>query len=171
MLNQHGCVLSQDFINKMGNEGMRRIKKKFTITTIGHNNIPKTISSLRKIVINGETKTCIPRFGSFMLQRANLLSEIKNNLPLGEDIKINTTELKLTPNQENMLDHLEDVYNENNTAQGKGSCIVQMDPGYGKTYLAMGLINSIKKKTFIIVPNTYLLEQWVEALSFAFPYN
>ena len=172
MLTQNGCVLSPEFIIKIRKEGMRKIKRKFTITTMGHNNIPKIISSFKKIVIDGEQRICIPRFGGFLLQKIEAIDELKNNLPLGEDIKIQTTNLHLTPNQESLLDHLiEVVYDEKNTTKGSSSCIVQMDPGYGKTYLAMGLINNIKKKTFIIVPNTYLLNQWVEALEIAFPCN
>jgi superfamily II DNA or RNA helicase len=43
--------------------------------------------------------------------------------------------------------------------------------GGGKTFCAMNIINKIKLKTLIIVPNTYLLNQWVELLSKFFPNN
>lgn len=41
----------------------------------------------------------------------------------------------------------------------------------GKTFIAMDLISKINKKTLIIVPNTYLLKQWVELLKQYFPNN
>lgn len=41
----------------------------------------------------------------------------------------------------------------------------------GKTYIAMDIISRINKKTLIIVPNTYLLNQWVELLTMYFPDN
>ena len=41
----------------------------------------------------------------------------------------------------------------------------------GKTYIAMDIISRINKKTLIIVPNTYLLNQWVELLTMYFPEN
>ena len=41
----------------------------------------------------------------------------------------------------------------------------------GKTFLAMDLISKINQKTLIIVPNTYLLKQWVELLTKYFPNN
>ncbi len=41
----------------------------------------------------------------------------------------------------------------------------------GKTFVGMDLINRIKKKTLIVVPNTYLLEQWVSILEEYYPNN
>lgn len=41
----------------------------------------------------------------------------------------------------------------------------------GKTYCAMDIIGRINQKTLIIVPNTYLLKQWVELLTQYFPDN
>lgn len=41
----------------------------------------------------------------------------------------------------------------------------------GKTYLAMDLINRLNKKTLIVVPNTFLLNQWKELLVKYFPDN
>ena len=41
----------------------------------------------------------------------------------------------------------------------------------GKTFCAMNIINKLNLKTLIIVPNTYLLNQWVELLSKFFPNN
>lgn len=41
----------------------------------------------------------------------------------------------------------------------------------GKTFISMDLISKINQKTLIIVPNTYLLKQWVEILTIYFPNN
>jgi len=41
----------------------------------------------------------------------------------------------------------------------------------GKSYIAMDIINKIKKKTLIIVPNTFMLKQWKELLKQYFPNN
>lgn len=41
----------------------------------------------------------------------------------------------------------------------------------GKTYIAMDILSRIRRKTLIIVPNTYLLNQWVELLTANFPNN
>ena len=39
----------------------------------------------------------------------------------------------------------------------------------GKSFVAMDLIGKIKRKTLVVVPNTYLLNQWVKILSQYFP--
>lgn len=41
----------------------------------------------------------------------------------------------------------------------------------GKTFVAMDLISKINKKTLIVVPNTFLLKQWLELLHKYFPDN
>lgn len=41
----------------------------------------------------------------------------------------------------------------------------------GKTFCAMDIIGRINQKTLIIVPNTYLLKQWIELLKQYFPNN
>jgi superfamily II DNA or RNA helicase len=107
-----------------------------------------------------------------MLQKTNLLKDIENKLQLGEPREFKDPQMELTENQTVILNHLvSTVYTPENITRGTSSTILQMDPGYGKTYLALGVINYIKKKTFIIVPNTYLLRQWMEVLTEAFPNN
>ena len=41
----------------------------------------------------------------------------------------------------------------------------------GKTFCAMNIINRLQYKTLIIVPNTYLLNQWIQLLTKFFPNN
>lgn len=48
-------------------------------------------------------------------------------------------------------------------------CIITHNSG--KTYIGCEMIKRLKKKTLIIVPNTYLLEQWVNVLVELFPEN
>lgn len=166
-------------VDKVGQAGLCKIKSIFTVVTIGHNNTRKTISSFK---ILGFKKTrgeeapkpqvLLPRFGGFMLQKTKLLPGIENKLQLGEPREFKDPQMELTGNQTVILNHLvSTVYTPENITRGTSSTILQMDPGYGKTYLALGVINHIKKKTFIIVPNTYLLRQWMEVLTEAFPNN
>lgn len=160
-------------VDQIGQNGLRKIKSAFTVVSIGHNNTKKTISSFKIIGLKEDTpKILIPRFGGFMLQKTGMLNNIKNKLQLGESVEFKEPQMTLTSNQTVILNHLENnVYTPDNITNGKSSTILQMDPGYGKTYLSLGIINLIKKKTFIIVPNTYLLRQWVEVLTTAFPNN
>lgn len=50
-----------------------------------------------------------------------------------------------------------------------GDCTVTHNTG--KSFVAMNMINQLKTKTLIIVPNTYLLKQWVQLLTELFPNN
>ena len=165
----------QWLVDRIGHNGLRKIKNIFTVVTVGHNNTRKTISSFKTIKQTTEStnlKILIPRFGGFMLQKTNILQNIENKLQRGDDRNFKKPRMKLTSNQSVVLNHLMGViYTHHNIMTGTSSTVLQMDPGYGKTYLALGVINQIKKKTFIIVPNTYLLRQWVEILTEAFPYN
>lgn len=174
-LSRVGCVIDYNALMcKLKNKGIHKIRSIFTIVTIGHNNSRKTITSFR--VINSNSKknklVVIPRFGGFMLQDIKLLDNVINNLPGGTNIQFKDVNITLTKNQSTVLNYLnENVYNTDNIKTGKSSTILQMNAGYGKTYLSMGVINTMKKKTFIIVPNTYLLKQWVNILETTFPNN
>ena len=171
------CIDYGLLVKKIGCAGVRQIKSIFTIITPGHNNTKKTICSFKLIGVKDadETKSrmvMLPRFGGFMIRDTCLLPAINNKLQIGECAEFTDTQMKLTNNQNAVLKYLQStVYTQDNIIEGTSSTILQMDPGYGKTYLAMGVIRYIKRKTFIIVPNTYLLRQWVEILTITFPNN
>jgi hypothetical protein len=174
-LTRKGVLIEYNpLLDKIGHEGIRKIRSMFTIVTIGHNNSRKTICSFKIIGRSKKEITfmVLPRFGGFMLQKAGLIGEITNSLQKGECVDFKEPDISLTSNQTTVLHHLlTTTYTQHNIDKGTASATIQMDPGYGKTYLAMGLISTIKKKTMIIVPNTYLLRQWVSILESVFPKN
>ena len=159
---------------KIGAAGVKKIKKIFTIVTLGHNNTSKMISACKIIGtagnVDGPCYISIPRFGGFMLQRMGIVENINNRLLAGEDRDFSNAKYILTDNQAVILGYLmKTIYTPENIKLGSSSTILQMDPGHGKTYQVLGLMSRIKKKTFIIVPNTYLLKQWGDIVSAAFP--
>jgi superfamily II DNA or RNA helicase len=176
-----GVIVDYDYLlSKVKTVGIHKVRKIFTIVTLGHNNTRKTISSFKLVSIvkkdGGADKkvkiVILPRFGGFMLQESGILGTIKNKLQTGNDVKWTNSKLIPTDNQKTVLAYLlKNIYNSNNITSGKSSTTLQMDPGYGKTYLALSLIPVIGKKTFIIVPNTYLLRQWTQILQDVFPDN
>lgn len=172
-LTRIGVLLDhKTLVAKVGHQGLRKIKNIFTVVNIGHNNTRKTISSYKIIKIDNVAHVLLPRFGGFMLQKTKIIPVVENKLQRGHGIHLLEPQMELTPNQNVILDHLSStIYTNENIAKGTSSTILQMDPGYGKTYLALGVINFISKKTMIIVPNTYLLRQWTEVLTEAFPNN
>jgi superfamily II DNA or RNA helicase len=169
-LTRSGLVVPYDtIVGAVGYIGLKKIKKIFTIVTKGYNNTRKTITAIRILKHDGTTYILFPRFGGIMLYGAGIIGAISNTFNHGKTIDIKTT-MVLTGNQKVVLDYLvSDIYTPDNIKLGKSSTILQMDPGYGKTYIGLGLINILKTKTFIIVPNTYLLKQWSSTLRKEFP--
>jgi len=170
LLTPIGTLLKYDSIlAKVEMKGIRKIKNIFSITTIGHNKIRKTITQFKIIKIGNEKYIQLPRMASFKLQKVGIIEEIKNTIHQGEDNKLCHT-AQLTSNQFLVLNYLvNNIYTEERKKKGNACCILEMKPGYGKTYLSLGVIEAVGKKTLIVVPNTYLLRQWVEVLSFNFP--
>ena len=50
------------------------------------------------------------------------------------------------------------------TYQKKGSGLLALHTGFGKTCLALNIISRIKLKTIIIVHKEFLLRQWIERI-------
>jgi superfamily II DNA or RNA helicase len=169
-LTRPGVIINyNELITKVGQMGFRKIKRVFSIKTPAYNNTFKTISCYKIFKKGKEKYLLLPRFAGLMLSDTGIIGPIINRLHVGEDRKFVMC-AKLTPNQSVVVAFLlQGVYNKQNEILGRSSCILQMDPGYGKTYLAIALIEFLKKKTFIIVPNTYLLKQWISTLEITFP--
>jgi len=136
-------------------------KKKFTITHLGYG---KRVTSISRAKTSGKY-TRLPRFAHTVLKS---ITGLVNNLQEGLDCKFSST-LTLKPDQEIILEYLkQNVYSKENRLRGTASTILQMNPGCGKTYVAMAVIHYIQKKTLIIVPNIYILRQWTDALESIF---
>ena len=57
------------------------------------------------------------------------------------------------------------IYNKNNSING----VIQLNTGFGKTFLALYLANKLRLKTLIIVDETTLVEQWTDRIFEYFP--
>lgn len=153
----------EELIKHLSMDGFRVLKKKYSKTTVIHNNIRKTISCVRKVKYLNTRYIEFPRMSlkSFCPKKFPVR---KNLLQVGRDIEFES-KITLTNNQVVVLNHLSmNVFTDECSELGTSAAIVNMAPGYGKTYLAIGVIERIKKKTLIIVPNSYLLRQWVGIL-------
>jgi hypothetical protein len=149
---------------------IQRIKRHLTITTRTFDGkIKKTVAARFK-KYNKIQCIKLPRFGYFELLNSKKIPalELKNCLTDGERCEFKL-QGKLKKNQMTVLRYLANtVYTPENIVSGMGSCILHMGAGYGKSYLACGLINIRKRRTMIIVPTKFLLRQWHAVISAMF---
>lgn len=169
ILTQRGLEINvKQLLLKYSKEGVKKIQNKFIIrykSPIGTYYITKLLYFIHNDYI------IFPRFLGFKLQKLKIISNIQNNIHDGIDIKLNYIG-KSNENQQNIINYIiENIYTKNNLLLGKCGLTLKVLAGFGKTFIAMDLISKINKKTLIIVPNTYLLKQWVELLKQYFPNN
>lgn len=78
--------------------------------------------------------------------------------------------LRPLPHQEKIFNYVNNmVYNEQAIKAGAGSCIIQLEAGLGKTFLAMRFILEWSRKTLVIVPTQTLVNQWAKDIKSQFP--
>jgi len=51
-----------------------------------------------------------------------------------------------------------------NAVKDSGGGLLDVDPGKGKTVMALNIISKLKKKTLVIVHKSFLLNQWIERI-------
>lgn len=74
--------------------------------------------------------------------------------------------IKLTSDQTTVYDYLLDtVYSEDKIKRGTAGCILVMETGLGKTYLAGALIAHLSVRTLVVVPNTNIRRGWEKMLA------
>ena len=107
---------------------------------------------------NGYIK--IMRFKAFELVEQGILPRA----PLcciarGDDVGAFNT-LSLYPYQQCIVDYLfTHIYTPQKIDEGSAGVILELEAGLGKTYVAGAVIARYKKKTLVIVPNVYLMNQ------------
>lgn len=81
----------------------------------------------------------------------------ENKLPKGEDINI-------TFNGE-MREYQVNIVNKYiHFVKDSGGGLLDVDPGKGKTVMALYIISQLKKKALVIVHKSFLLNQWIERI-------
>lgn len=79
----------------------------------------------------------------------------ENKLPKGDDIDIKF-------NGE-MREYQTNIVNKYiNFVKHSGGGLLDVDPGKGKTVMALYIISQLKKKALVIVHKSFLLNQWIE---------
>jgi len=81
----------------------------------------------------------------------------ENKLSLGEDINVEF-QGELREYQINIVNKYVDAVKDS------GGGLLDVDPGKGKTVMALNIISQLKKKTLVIVHKSFLLNQWIERI-------
>lgn len=159
---------------------IKALIKKFTLS---HKSMGKFLQTRKACMITSMKKEKylrLPRFRFFSyfakpktingtkLSLKNF--KIKNTIEMPERIKRLKYAGGIRDNQPLCVDHIMDnIFDEESVEAGKGGCILNLEAGQGKTYVAMKLIGMLRRKTLIVVHNTPMLEQWHELLQQYFP--
>lgn len=148
--------------SKFGEKGYKSILRKFILrykSPIGTYYIEKKMYNLTK------TKLILPRFSSDALIKAGITKTPRVLLSDGDELNINFIG-EPTHNQQVISDHvMNNYFSKDKKENGQCGVTIYMLAGGGKTFLSMYLMSLLKKKTLIVVPNTYLLQQWRELLT------
>jgi len=159
----------QDIKDKYNDKKVNTIKNKFTLSHKNH--ITKFILKMKLFKICNKDYIIIPRFGAFNLLEDGIIDKIVNKIKPGEDINMEYIGTS-NNNQKIIVKYLMDnIYNNENKLKGNSGCTLHMKTGLGKSYVALDMISKLNKKTLVIVPNSYLLSQWVQLLTQNFPNN
>lgn len=161
-LTRKGCFIK---VGKEIVDEMNVILKKYFILKYTNKTTKITTTMKNYFVENG--KVYLPRFKVEELIKQNKIQGSIVNKIKKHDLDEAAEYLgQSNSNQMVVINYLiANVFNTNN------GVILKMMAGSGKTYLAMDMIARLNQRTLIIVPNTYLLEQWVELLNIFFPKN
>jgi superfamily II DNA or RNA helicase len=156
------------FIDKFGNEALLKLKKSLTISTVDRiTKIPKKTTMFSVVKAAHGSVLEVPKFCLDMLRAKKFVSNITTELSLGERMRHEYIG-QSNPNQKLVVNHVIDSF-RNETDDGYNGFTLLQAAGTGKSFSAMDIISKVKRKTLIVVPNTYLLNQWVKLLTEFFP--
>lgn len=155
------------FVELFNNEQLLKLKKQLTISTVDKiTKIPQKTAMFNIVKTKNGNVLELPKFCLDMLKAKKYVSNVTVDLSAGERMYHKYTGIS-NPNQQVVVQHVIDLF-KNNTYGYEGATLKMM-AGCGKSFAAMDLISKIKRKTLIVVPNTYLLNQWVKILTEYFP--
>lgn len=166
LITNRGIAFQVDNFKQVhGNEVYLKLQKKFTIRVVDRiTKIPKITKLYTIIKTPDDIIIEFPRHCSAEL--SSYVNKFKILLPLHEELEHIEYTGTSNPNQCVIIDYL---LNEVFAGQEYKGATLNVMAGVGKTYIAMDIIGRMKLKTLIVVPNTYLLDQWVNTLKEYFP--
>lgn len=163
VLTKNGLELSiSQLLGNYGPAGYKSLLNKFTIKI--KSPVGSYFISKKNYSVDGQSLV-VPRFASSSLLKAGIVKTIDNRI--GDTSQIELEYLGApTENQQVVADFVMESFDK---LVHESGVTIKMIAGSGKTFLAMHLISLIKRRTIVVVPNTYLLQQWRSLLIEFFP--
>ena len=155
--------LNSNYLGKKGytiykiNLNQKQIKKMYNELNVKPNSHLIQSTQEYPIYRESQTKFYIPRYYGL-----DNFGFFENKLPKGNPIDI---EFKgeLFPYQHNIIDKY--ISNVKNSGGG----LLDVEPGKGKTVMALNIISKLKTKTLVVVHKSFLMNQWIERIQTFLP--
>ena len=146
-----------------------RLKKQLTVSSRGFKDRIMTMQAMHTNTKKRYVAVARMRGGEILRKMGH---EVVCTIPEGDELSADITgaSLVLKDYQEPIYRFLsETVYGDDSYRSGATSCILDLQPGKGKTFIAMAIMQYIHKKTLFIVPGRDLLNQTTQTLRNMFP--
>jgi len=146
---------------------VRKIENYFTIKTM------QLIGSFKQVkcckVDKKKKHIIVPRFGIFEILNKKYsldgyytISQLQSGQPPSSPFNWIGT---LRNNQPLIVDYIKNNYfTKKHVRRGSAGCILNLEAGQGKTYVASYFIGHIKRKTAVILHSTSMIKQWANDL-------
>ena len=176
VLSELGFAFSAtEYAHIYGNERLLWLQRRFTIRTVDRTTkIPQVTKMFTVVRCPGGNIIELPRFARDELT-AYLGERPSAKRPVTEvDVQLRSHQRtpsiayigQSNPNQRIVVEHIVDMFR---SAPDVCGVTLKLRAGQGKSFVAKDIIDRMGLKTLIVVPNTYLLEQWTGLLRQYFP--
>ncbi len=142
------------FKNNLTNEQYKKIKQDLNVKPFTSHGFGAEVSY--PIYRESEKKVYLPRYYG-----TEHFGIPENKLSKGLDIDL-TFNGSLFEYQTKIIDKYIEYVGES------GGGLLDVEPGKGKTVMALNIISKLKKKTLVIVHKSFLMDQWIERIEFFF---
>lgn len=148
---------------------MTRMKRRLMVTSKGFKDRIMTMQAFHT-----DRTTKITYFARMkgIVELGKLGHSVVNVIPEGDELStdISGAALILQDFQEPIYKYISELaYGDAAFRLAMTSCLLDLQPGKGKTFIAMALLQYISKKTLFVVPGKDLLKQTVDTLTKVFP--
>ena len=173
ILSEVGFAFNATEYSKLyGNEMLLKLQRKYTIRTVDRTTKIPQVTKMYKMIKGDGFK--IIEFPRFVMNELIANESTSSKTPI-VDIEIQLPTInknesieyigKSNPNQQIIVNYVLNNLFDKSVA----GTTLKVLAGQGKTFCAMDIIGKMKLKTLVVVPNTYLLDQWVNLLKQYFP--